>query len=76
MQVSNIIHKMHKKYHIPSRIFTAILAQESRYSLKAKGCHKGLLPSYNVRIVDNRKILEMAKTKLTEMYGGKHALNE
>ena len=37
MRLSNLIHKMHKKYHIPSRIFTAILKQESGYSLKAKG---------------------------------------
>ena len=41
MEVSNIIYKMHKKYHIPSRIFTAILMQESGYSLKAKGKHCG-----------------------------------
>jgi hypothetical protein len=42
MRLSNIIHQMHKKYHIPSRVFTAILKQESNYSLKAKGCHKGI----------------------------------
>ena len=43
MRLSNIIYRMHKKYHIPSRIFTAILMQESGYSLEAKGCHKGIL---------------------------------
>ena len=37
MKLSNIIYKMHRKYHIPTRIFTAILRQESGYSLKAKG---------------------------------------
>lgn len=42
MKLSNLIYKMHKKYHIPSRIFTAILMQESGYSLKAKNCHKGI----------------------------------
>lgn len=49
MEVSNIIYKMHKKYHIPTRIFTAILSQESQYQLKAKGCHVG------IREVDNCK---------------------
>lgn len=37
MKLSNIIYKMHRKYHIPSRIFTAILRQESGYSLRARG---------------------------------------
>lgn len=41
MRLSNIIYKMHRKYHIPSRVFTAILMQESRYKLNAKGCHSG-----------------------------------
>jgi len=43
MVLSNVIYKATRKYHIPPRIFTAILAQESSYSLKAKGCHRGLL---------------------------------
>jgi hypothetical protein len=42
MKLSNIIYKMHKKYKIPVRIFTAILMQESSYDLSAKGCNKGL----------------------------------
>lgn len=42
MELSNVIYKMHRKYHIPSRIFTAILMQESGYSLEAKGCHSGI----------------------------------
>lgn len=42
MTLSNIIYKVTHKYNIPPRIFTAILAQESGYSLKAKGCHRGL----------------------------------
>lgn len=37
MRISNIIHKMHLKHKIPTKIFTAILNQESGYSLKAKG---------------------------------------
>lgn len=41
MQLSNIIYKMHKKYGIPSNIFTAILMQESKYTLTAKGRHCG-----------------------------------
>ena len=43
MRLSNIIYKMHKKYRIPSRIFTAILMQESGYSLEAKSCHSGVV---------------------------------
>lgn len=43
MKLSNVIYKMHKKYKIPTRIFTAILMQESGYSLGAKGCHGGLV---------------------------------
>ena len=42
MRLSNIVYKMHRKYHIPSRIFTAILRQESGYSLAAKGKKCGL----------------------------------
>jgi len=42
MRISNIIHKMHKKYHIPKNIFAAILRQESGYSLEARGCHWGI----------------------------------
>lgn len=42
MELSNLIYKMHKKYHIPSRLFTAILMQESGYRLEAKGCQEGI----------------------------------
>lgn len=42
MKLSNLIYKMHKKYHIPSRVYTGILMQESGYSLGAKGCHTGI----------------------------------
>lgn len=41
MKLSNLIYKASRKYHISPRIFTAILAQESQYSLSAKGCHYG-----------------------------------
>lgn len=37
MTISNHIHKMYLKYKIPRKIYTAILMQESGYSLKAKG---------------------------------------
>jgi hypothetical protein len=43
MKLSNIIYKATRTYHIPPRIFTAILAQESQYSLQAKGCHRGIV---------------------------------
>ena len=46
MKLSNIIYKTHKKYNIPSRIFTAILMQESGYNLKASNCHRGLYQKY------------------------------
>jgi len=42
LQISNLIHNAAKRYDIPSDLYTAILMQESRYALKAKGCHKGL----------------------------------
>jgi len=42
MKLSNVIYRAIRKHHIPPRIFTAILAQESSYTLKAKGCHSGL----------------------------------
>lgn len=41
-KLSNVIYKASRKHHIPTRIFVAILMQESRYSLEARGCHKGL----------------------------------
>ena len=54
MQLSNLIHKMHLKYHIPSRIFTAILKQESNYKLGAKGCHSGIQQPSN-QYMENAK---------------------
>jgi len=41
MELSNIIHRLSKKYNIDSRIYTAILAQESGYNLAAKNCVSG-----------------------------------
>lgn len=35
LRVSNIIYKMHRKYKIPSKIFTAILRQENNYRLSS-----------------------------------------
>jgi len=51
MKLSNIIYKMHRKYHIPSRIFTAILRQESEYSLKAKGKKCGVTAEFEKKCV-------------------------
>lgn len=42
MKLSNVIYKMHKKHNIPRDVFTAILRQESGYSLEARGCHWGI----------------------------------
>lgn len=42
MQLSNIIHKITKRYKIDARIYTAILAQESAYKMGAKNCLRGL----------------------------------
>ena len=42
MKLSNLIHKVSIENNISARIYTAILMQESRYNLQAKGCHKGL----------------------------------
>jgi len=43
MKLSNVIYKAARKHKIPAKIYTAILMQESGYSLKAKGCHRGIL---------------------------------
>ncbi len=42
MRLSNVIYNATRKYHLPPRIFTAILMQESNYRLGATGCHWGL----------------------------------
>ena len=42
MKVSNAIYKISKKYKISANLYAAILMQESRYSLIAKGCSSGL----------------------------------
>lgn len=42
MRLSNIIYRMKIKYRIPSKVFTAILMQESGYLQSAKKCDKGL----------------------------------
>ena len=47
MRLSNVIYKAAKKHKIPARIYTAILRQESNYTLAAKGCHKGLMEVKN-----------------------------
>jgi len=40
--LSNRIYVLVKKYKLPTKIFTAILMQESRYELNTKRCTKGL----------------------------------
>jgi len=47
MKLSNVIYKAAKKHKISAKIYTAILRQESNYSLSAKGCHKGLMEVKN-----------------------------
>lgn len=42
MKLSNIIHVVSKKVGVDARILTAIMAQESMYDNKARGCHKGI----------------------------------
>jgi len=66
MKLSNIIYKMHKKYHIPSRIFTAILMQESGYSLGAKGCHKGIQQPSKKYIETANNICQVGKVGVPE----------
>ena len=41
MYLSNVIYKVTKKYKLNPQIFTAILAQESRYKLEARNCTSG-----------------------------------
>jgi len=43
MRLSNIIDKSARKFKIDPKIYTAILAQESRYNLKAKNCSIGII---------------------------------
>lgn len=46
-EISNIIAKYTKKYHIEAELFTAILRQESNFRLESKGCRYGLDENYN-----------------------------
>lgn len=50
MTMSNYIYKFSKKYGISSRVYTAILAQESMYKLNAKNCTKGLHKDYMIPV--------------------------
>lgn len=42
LKLSNVIYKVSKDYHIPPRLFTAILMQESGYTLATTHKYKGL----------------------------------
>lgn len=48
LNLSNKIYKVTKKYNLNARIYTAILAQESRYKLNAMNCTKGIHKDYMV----------------------------
>jgi hypothetical protein len=52
LRLSNIISKVSKQYGIPAKIFTAILMQESRYKLEAKGCHVGIRSLNTLELVE------------------------
>ena len=41
-RLSNIIHNNVRRYKLPPKIFTAILAQESMYKLSARNCTTGI----------------------------------
>lgn len=75
-KLSNIIYKVSKKHHIPTRIFVAILMQESRYSLEARGCHKGLVKTItypkkntNILMTVHPPKIEYTETKVCADFG-------
>lgn len=77
MKLSNLIYKMHKKHHIPTRIFTAILMQESGYSLKARGCHSGLYIDNQYMDEELQKCLNPTKEKTNKKtYDAEICLNK
>ncbi len=53
MRLSDVIYKASKRHNIPSKIFTAILMQESAYKLDAKNCTSGKLVEN--KLVTNKK---------------------
>jgi len=75
MKLSNIIYRMHRKYHIPTRVFTAILRQESGYSLTAKGCHSGLYEhkfENGVRLVEERVCTDFGISQIYYKTSNRH----
>jgi hypothetical protein len=50
------IAKVTKKYKIPYKIFTAILMQESKYTLSAVNCYKGMCRDYGISQINVRTI--------------------
>lgn len=55
MEISNVIYKATKKYKIPSRIYTAILMQESGYNPKAVNQTCGVEDLFISNSIDNIK---------------------
>ena len=54
MKVSNYVYKYTRKYDVDARIYAAILAQESMYSLKAKNCNTGIIMLSDSEIAEKR----------------------
>lgn len=69
LKISNIVHKMHKKYNIPVDIFVAILKQESNYSLEAKSKTCGLSKSMEKKCVYTDFGISQIHYKTVELWG-------
>lgn len=75
MQLSNTIHDATQKHGIPTRIFTAILAQESAYKLDATGCKTGLIKvvetveSDSIIINKPKKVIKYKKATVCSDFG-------
>ena len=54
MEISNYVYKYTRKHNVDARIYTAILAQESMYSLKAKNCNTGIIMKTDEEITKER----------------------
>lgn len=50
-QLSNVIYKKTKKYDLDPSLFTAILAQESKYDLGAKNCSTGVIDDMDKEVI-------------------------
>jgi len=68
LKLSNVIHKISRKYNLPTRIFVGILAQESGYKLEATGCHKGLVRELKPELRNTNSSGELLVTYTESMY--------